>query len=255
MQTPLFCSMKYVAFIVAAFVLLLFAAARPDKTGETFVRRIHRVHTGKWYKTLTFQQTTKFYQNGVLAGEQTWYEAGVYPNLFRIDFGSPDSGNTYISRNDTAYLFRKGQLMRTTPEVNELLFLYGGMYFLPEDTVVSRMRSMGFDLSKTHRKKHNARKIVVVGAASGDTVSPQIWFDAEYHYVIRILRKRNGHQEDIRSGKHIRLGDAWCETEVIFYMDGKLVQEEFYSNCKANEPLDPRIFDPKAVGTVHWQKK
>jgi hypothetical protein len=254
-KNEVFCSMKHFVFLASVLVLFSLIAAKTDKTGESVVRKIHRAHAGKWYKTLTFEQNTKFYQNGVLAGEQTWYEAGIYPNLFRIDFGSPDSGNVYISRNDSAYLFRKGQLMRATPEMNELLFLYGGMYFLPEDTVISRMRSMGFDLSKSHRKKHNSRPIYVVGAAYGDTVSPQIWFDSEHHYIIRILRKRNGHQEDIRSGKHIRLGGAWCETEVIFYMDGKLLQEEFYSNCKANEPLDPRIFDPKAVGTVHWLKK
>ncbi|MGL5890112.1 MAG: hypothetical protein ACRC3B_09515 [Bacteroidia bacterium] len=247
--------MKHFAFAAAILVLFLLTAAKTYKTGESYVRIIHRAHAGKWFKTLTFEQNTKFYQNGVLSGEQTWYEAGIYPNMFRIDFGSPDSGNTYISRNDTAFLFRKGKLMRTMPEVNELLFLYGGMYFLPEDTVISQLRNMGFDLSKTHNKKYNNRRIYVVGAAAGDTVSPQIWFDAEHHYVVRILRKRNGHNEDIRSGKHIRLGGAWCETEVIFYMDGKLVQEEFYSNCKANEPLDPRIFDPKALRTAHWLKK
>lgn len=247
--------MKRLIYLPILFLGLISLGGGKQDTGENFVRRLHREYVGKWYTTLTFEQKTKFYQNGVCSGEQTWYEAGIYPHLFRIDFGQPDSGNTYISRNDTAYLFRKGKNVRTVAEVNELLFLFGGMYFLPEDSVVKKLNRMGYDLQKMHTKKQAGTSIVVIGATKGDTLSPQIWYDAKRHYIVRILRDRNGELEDIRPGKHIRLGDGWCETEVIFYVNGKLVQEEFYSNCKANEPLDPRIFDPKLLGKYHWMKK
>ena len=243
------------AAIILFTLLLMSFGQKPLPGGESFLRRTHKVYAGKWYSTLTFEQTTHFYKNGVKEGTQTWYEAGVYPHLFRIDFGSPDSGNAYISRNDSAFLFRKGKLMRAMPEVNELLFLFGGMYFYPADTVVKKTAALGFDLNKTHSTTWKGRKAQVVGAMPGDTLSPQIWFDLANRYVVRIIRNRNGHREEIISGKHIPLAGAWCETEVVFYIDGKLVQEEFYSNCKANEPLDTRIFDPKVFGQVHWMKK
>ncbi|MCU0434939.1 MAG: hypothetical protein MUC87_15895 [Bacteroidia bacterium] len=247
--------MKQLSLFAILTLLLMSFGQKPLPGGEQFLRRTHKMYAGKWYNTLTFEQTTHFYQNGVKAGTQTWYEAGIYPNLFRIDFGSPDSGDAYISRHDTAYLFRRGKLSRTMPEVNELLFLFGGMYHYPADTAVKKITAMGYNLSETHSTTWKGRKAQVVGAKPADTLAPQIWFDLEHRYVVRIIRNRNGHREEIISRKHIPLGGAWCETEVVFYMDGKLIQEEFYTNCRANDPLDPRIFEPAAFGQVHWMKK
>jgi hypothetical protein len=45
------------------------------KSGEDLVRQMHDRYAGKWYRTLTFVQTTSFPDRA----PETWYEAGTIP--------------------------------------------------------------------------------------------------------------------------------------------------------------------------------
>jgi len=50
------------------------------------------------------------------------------------------------------------------------------------------------------------------------------------------------------------VGGGWTETMVSFYMDGKLLQKEYYHNCQANGILNPAVFEPSQFGKIHWFK-
>ena len=67
-----------------------------DSGGKEILKMMHDRYAGKWYRTLTFNQKTEMYQNDSLLQTQTWYEALIFPDKFRIDFGPSDSGNSVI---------------------------------------------------------------------------------------------------------------------------------------------------------------
>src|ERR1700712_1629402 len=114
------------------------------------LKKMHDRYAGKWYKTFTFNQTTEIYHNDSLKRSETWYENINFPNDFRIDFGNPDSGNAVIFKNDSSYLFQKGQRVQVRPYADDLLFLLGGMYFYPFAEVTEKMKSFKYDLDKFH---------------------------------------------------------------------------------------------------------
>src|SRR5947209_6162179 len=93
-----------------------------DKAGEAIVKKMYARYNTKWYRTFTFNQTTLIYSNDSLKKTQTWYEAVQFPDKFRIDFGSKDSGNAVIFKGDSVYRLRNGVLKSTTKDANDLTF-------------------------------------------------------------------------------------------------------------------------------------
>src|SRR5262249_48285840 len=90
------------------------AQPTPQPTGHDIVKKMHDRYAGKWYRSFTFSQTTEVYRNDSLRSTQTWYEFIRFPERFRMDFGSADSGNAAIFRRDSCYRFRNGKLRSTT---------------------------------------------------------------------------------------------------------------------------------------------
>ncbi len=73
--------------IIFLVVFSCFAGIKNDKDAEAVLREMHNKYAGKWYKSFTFTQTTEQFRNDSLLKTSTWYEAIIFPDKFRIDFG------------------------------------------------------------------------------------------------------------------------------------------------------------------------
>jgi outer membrane lipoprotein-sorting protein len=234
--------------LLKSFLLLLslgflrFLSADPG--GKEILKMMHDRYAGKWYRTLTFNQKTEMYRNDSLQQTQTWYEALIFPDKFRIDFGPSDSGNSVIYKGDSVFIFRNRELRARRKDANDLTFLLGGMYFYRFDQAVSKMKELGFDLNQSHEDIWKGRPVYVIGAGKGNDTSNQLWIDKENLYLVRMLTLTETRKEEGLFENHIKLGGGWTETRVVFYINGKLVQVETYHDCKANPELDPAIFEP-----------
>jgi hypothetical protein len=71
-------------------------------SGEELLGQMHDRYAGKWYRTLSFVQTSRFADGKT----ETWYEAAEIPGKLRIDIAPLDSMNAVIFRNDSLYAFR-----------------------------------------------------------------------------------------------------------------------------------------------------
>ncbi len=208
------------------------------------LEKMHKRFAGKWYKTFSFNQTTEIYRNDSLKRSETWYEHIKFPIDFRIDFGNPDSGNAVIYKNDSSYFFRNGTRAGARPGENDLLFLLGGMYFYPYDTVIVKMKSYGYDLDKFHEDSWEGTGVYVIGAGKGEDSVNQLWIERENFSPVRMIKYENGNKEEAYFEKHVPLEGGYTETLVHFFINGKLAQVEKYHDLKGNIEIDPSIFDP-----------
>jgi len=215
------------------------------------LRKMHETYAGKWYKTLRFTQETNMYMNDSLTKSERWIESIEFPDKFRIDFNAADGEDLVIFRNDSVYRMKDGKAKQAYGH-NFLLFQLGGMYFYPFDTVKARFAREGYDLSRFRSDALGGRPVYVIGAEGGDDSSKQVWIDKEHLYIVRTLEYGPKGKDEARFEKHVRLNGGWCETKITFWSGRHFRQEEFYLECLAGEPFDPRLFDPKRWKEWHW---
>ena len=226
-------------------------ATPPPKNGEELVTRMRERYVGTWYRTLTFTQKTTLPDGKV----EIWYEALQLPGKLRIDVAPLDSGKTLLFRNDSLYVFEQKKLKASQPLVHPLMVLGFDVYHAPVAETVRKLKGLKFDLSKVHETTWKGRSTYVVGAAAGDTTSPQFWIDVERLYFVRSLEPSKKDPSIINEtifDKYIPLDGGWVELEVLFLANGKQQVKEEYSDTKANVKLDPAIFDPRTWSAPGW---
>ena len=225
--------------------------AEPPKDGVEVLAMMRERYLGKWYRTLTFVQTTTLADGKV----ETWYEAAELPGKLRIDIAPLEGKNTLLFRNDSLYEFKGGKLAESHPMIHPLMVLGFDVYAQTVETTVRQLRSLGFDLAKLHEATWQGRPAYVVGAAAGDSVTRQFWIDKERLYFVRMVEP--GKQDpsarvETLFNKYIPMGQGWLETEVRFMVNGETRMLEEYSEPKADPKLDPRIFEPSAWVPPGW---
>ena len=240
--------MKKIALLLLSIstIILAFISFKPaeKKTSEKILASMYKRYTGKWYKNFTFTQATENFKNDSLIKTTIWHETIVFPDYFRISFGEPSEGNAVIYKKDSSYNFRKGKLIQKGLRNEDIPFLLGGMYFIPFDSVLSKMKVEGYDLTKAHESNWEGKKVYVIGSTTDDEKASQLWIDAKKLIVVRFVQYLPTMKQDARMSGHQQFGKAWSETNVVFYLNDKLYQKEKYYDCKVNTDVDMQIFDP-----------
>lgn len=213
-------------------------------------------YEGSWYESMTFIQTTIQHSADGSTDTTTWFEAMELPGKLRIDIGEPTSGNTWIFRNDSIYVFNQGTLTDGRPTFHPLLLLGFDAYFLDSASLINKLDSLGFDLDLLSDTTWQGREVYIVGAEAGDTETQQFWIDKERLYFVRLLQvvgPDGSSQQDIQFNRYEPLGDGWVAPEVLFYVDGNLQMEEFYHSMSDGIEFDSRLFSPTQWSSAdHW---
>jgi hypothetical protein len=241
--------------IIIPAILAMVLFHHDDMNSEKVLKQMYERYAGKWYHTFTFVQTTERFKNDSLTQTSTWYEALRFPDRFRIDFGDIKTGDAVIFANDSAYSFRKGVLKSTTFDNNDLVFLLGGLYFYSFDRVINHVKSLHYDLHKYHSDTWNNKPVYVIGANSNDEKVNQLWIDKEKLVLVRFIKYENNSKQEGILNDQQQFGGGWSETKVVFYINDKLIQKEYYRDCKANVDIDPKVFDPTQFGKMHWYQE
>ncbi len=233
------------------------AFPEPFTSGAQLIEAMQSRYAGRWYRTITFVQTSTTIAADGSEQPAIWYEAALLPSRLRIDFDPLSAGNGALIRADTQYVMQRGALVRTVPRTNELLLLGFDVYFLEPSFTAAWLRRIGFDLARIRQDEWQGRQVYVVGATSPtDLKSKQFWIDREHLLFVRMLAPaaRDGSQvDDIRFGKYQQIGRAWVAPLVEIYRNGKLVFKEEYQHIRVDQPLDVALFDPAQWSTArHW---
>lgn len=229
-------------------------------SGTDLLRAMHDRYQGRWYDRLSFVQTTTFPDGHT----ETWYEALQLPGRLRIDMAPLDSQKMSLFRGDSLYVFEGGQRTRAVPFVHPLLVLGFDVYAAPPDSTAAKISALGFDLAKVHQDTWQGRPAWVVGAAQGDSVTPQFWVDAERLVFVRLIEHRDPPANapdrpalriETLFNRYVPLGGGWVAPEVLFFVNGQQRLKEEYHDMRADPELGPALFDPGSYQSPGWVGK
>ena len=205
--------------------LFFFLCIAANAQAQDIVKKMYSRYAKDFRKSLSFVQQTAFYQNDTILRKAVWYEALVYPDKLRIDINSPDSGNVIFFVNDSAYRYQNNKLKGKSYQPHDLLFVLGGMYSFPLDTVYEKLKRFGYDTQKTFETTWKGKKVIVVGADKEKAGGNQFWVDKEKLVTVRILNNK------------------------------KKKKSEKYTKLKENVKINPDFLDPDKLGEVKFWKQ
>lgn len=231
-------------------------------TGAEVLQRMHDAYAGKWYRTLTFVQTTTLYRGGTPT-VSTWYESLRHTDAFgtqlRIDMGEPAAGNGVLYTADSLWRMRDGKLAMANGSGNVFLPLIEGVYMQPVARTIAQLKMTNVDMSRVTSGRWQDRAVWIVGVSSAsDTVSPQFWIDTQRSVVVRMIvaAAPGSPPLDIHLDGYVALGGGWLATKVAMSVGGAPRQTEEYSAWKADITLPSTLFDLATWTTgPHWAAK
>jgi hypothetical protein len=225
-------------------------------SAPALVRAMHDKYAGSWYHTATFvQRNTRYLASGA-ADTSTWLEAIRVPGALRIDIEPVAQRNGILFVRDSQFIIGNGQLTSARPSVHPLMVLSFDVYADPPDRTLTRIKSLGFDMTRLHEDSWQGRPVYVVGAAAGDLHTKQFWVDRQRLVFVRMLQpdRDSTKTSEIRFNNYRQLGGGMIAPEVVFLVDGKPNFIERYEDITVDPPLTDAVFDPRAWNAVpNWR--
>jgi hypothetical protein len=223
-------------------------------TSAKLVNEMHDRYAGKWYRTLSFEQTNTFYTSGGKEQKSQWVQRLQVPGKLRIDFMPLTSKSGMLIQNNRVTTFDNGKRVDTRRAIQPVLTLTGDVYAIPASVTLRRLDSLGVDLDKFHDEKWNGRRVYVMGAEKGDLESTQIWIDAERLLLVRIVQREKRGERSVVTDTHVtdyrEVDGHQVPFEFTSYRDGKVFFKEEYDKVKVNEPIPAAVFDASRWATV-----
>ena len=248
------------AVLILAAVCALLAAGIPAqeiRDGETLLRAMHGRYQNNWYETLTFTQKSTTHNDDGTDKSEIWHEAMLLPGNLRIDIGPPADGNGMLVANGALTSFQNGKASDPHPFVHMLLVLGFDVFRQPIPATVDQVKGQGFDLTKLREDSWDGESVYVVGADKGDLKSKQFWVEKKRLLFVRMIapdRRDAAKTADSRFADYRQLPVGWVAARVEFFVAGKNVFSEEYSEIQTNPKLDPAIFDRRQFNSQHWEK-
>lgn len=236
---------------MSLFLTALLALVTPPRSGEELIRQMHGRYDGKWYRSLTFVQTTTFGDGR----RETWYEAAAIPGRLRIDIAPVPEKNTILFSGDSVYQWQRATRRGGGPYVHPLLVLGFDVYAQPVERTLGQLRQLGFDLTKIHADRWQDRPVWVVGADSGNLHQRQFWIDQERLVFVRSFepaRQDSTIITEVQFNRYEPLGQGWIAPEVQLFRNGQLIMKEEYAQIRTDTPLPTDLWDAGAFPEARW---
>jgi hypothetical protein len=216
------------------------------KSGADVIRAMHDRYAGKWYTTLSFVQHNTATKADGSQEHSTWHEEARIPGCLRIDF-LPDSGNGLLFANDSEYVRQADTLAHVEALIHPLMVLGFDVYAQPVATSITKLRTLGMDLSVVHEDSWEGRPVYVVGARAGDLRTKQFWIEKQRLLFVRMLepgRRDTTRMTETRFESYRAVGPVWVSPRVEFLVDGRQVWLEEYDDITTGKPLADSSFAP-----------
>lgn len=215
---------------------------------QQLVAGMRERYDGKWYKTLTFLQNNTRYTTDGREEKSQWMEYLSVPGKLRIEFLPRSSGSGILFSNGRVHTFESGTRIDTKQQIHPLILLTGDVYVLPAAVTMRRLDSLGVNRSRFRVDRWEGRRVYVVGAAAGDTLSNQLWVDAGRLLLVRWIESQGTGARrvasDTRLGAYKNIDGHAIPTEITVYRAGKPVFREIYADVRVNVPFSPALFEP-----------
>lgn len=250
-------STRLLLFLCAGALIAAALPAQEIRDGQALLRAMQARYQSNWYETLTFSQKSTTHNADGTDKSEIWHEAMLLPGKLRIDMGPLADGNGVLIADGTLTSFKDGKVAASRPFVHLLLVLGFDVYRQPAQRTIDQVKGEGFDLAQVHEDTWEGQPVYVVGADKGDLKSKQFWVEKKRLLFVRLLqpdRSDSTKTADSRFADYRPLPVGLVAARVEFFVDGKNVFSEEYSEIQSNPKLDPAIFDPQQFRAKHWWK-
>jgi len=220
-------------------------------TAAQVLREVHARYTGKRFTHVTFVQTTTHGDGR----RETWYEALAPGGRVRVDIAPLSDRRGFIYRSDSQYVFRGGEVVEASGGQRWLsMLILLDLYSLPVDSTLARAAELGLRLGPAHTAVWQGRKVYVAGASAGDTLSPQVWYDHEHLYPVRLVQRAlpDGPRYDWHIDQHVLLAGGWIERQIRIYSGDRLLVTETYDSIVPRPGLPDSLFLPVPYRPPAW---
>ena len=218
-----------------------------DNTTE-LINAMHERYDGKWYKTLSFVQNNTRYTTDGREDKSQWAEYVSVPGKLRIEFLPRRNQSGILFNNGRVYTFEGGNRIDTRRQIHPLVLLTGDVYVLPAAVTLRRLDSLRVNGSRFRVDRWDGRRVYVVGATAGDTISNQLWVDADRLLLVRWIESQGTGARrvasDTRLGAYRNVDGHAIPTEITVYRGGKPALRQIYEDIRVNVPLSPTLFEP-----------
>jgi hypothetical protein len=244
--------------MIEALILAAMVGIVPMSDGEDIIREMHDKYAGTWYETLALVQTVNYFdrETGAFDSARVWYESLVFPGTVRSDIAPLDAGNRWLYKDASWIEIRADTVFNSSPGPHPLLLLGFDVYFLPPEETIARLQRFRVDFSQAREDEWQGRRMWVIGAATRDDSSNQIWIDKERLIFKRLLitNPNTGARTEYRFDRYEQLGDGWIGTEVVFIRNGVTTMLERYHWWNIGMDFAPSLFETTGVTLPTWVK-
>ncbi|MDQ3242183.1 MAG: hypothetical protein M3Q09_00410 [Gemmatimonadota bacterium] len=209
---------------------------------------MHDRYSGRWYRTLSFEQSNTFFTQSGREEKSRWVEHLSVPGRLRIDFMPLSTRSGLLILNNRVTTFDNGRRVDTRRAIQPLLTLTADVYAIPAAVTLRRMDSLGVNLGRFHEARWQRKRVYVIGAREGDVTANQFWVDADRLVLLRMIqRERRGARTivtDTRVGDYREIEGFPIAFEYVSLRDGKPFFKEVYENVRVNVQIPAAMFDP-----------
>jgi hypothetical protein len=220
-------------------------------SADRVLREVHATYHGKRFTHVTFVQTTEHGDGRT----ERWYEALAPVGRVRVDIAPLEARNGFMYRADSQYVFRDGRIAQAYGGQRWLsMLLLLDIFALPIDRVLARASELGLRLGPAHESTWEGRRVIVAGAFPGDSLSPQVWYDREHLYPVRLIQRAlpDGPLYDWHLDGHVFLDGGWIEGRIRIFSEGRLLVTETYDSITPRRALPDSLFLPAPLSRADW---
>lgn len=217
-------------------------------TGDAVIQAMHDRYAKTWYHTLTFTQKTTRRTPADTMAIETWKEEAMLPGRLRINIQRASGNLSAIYSGDSVFIVRGDSTVSRAAARNILLIMGFDVYGQPADQTVAELHGEHYPTTSVREDTWEGRPVYVIGAPPGDTRSAQIWVDKERLLYVRSIQpdRDTTKTSEYRFDNYVQVPHGWLSEKVLAFVDGKLIQQEEYSDVRTDAPVDPKVFVPPA---------
>lgn len=259
---------KVVLFTLLAVMSILFACSeQPNnsnvqdestnndtteiKSTKDLIYKMYDRYHKNWYHSIAFQQTTNFYKDDSVIEQQIWNEAYLFPGKLIIKYENDKYNSGMLFRNDSLYVFKDGKIDTAMLRTHDLVVLSLDIFLANPETSLNRIKKAEYNTAIFSENEFNGRRVFVVGAKKGDSLSNQFWIDQETLLFVRMIKQSDRGVEDVIMEDYKQADGGWIEQKVTFFFDQRLYLHEDYFNIQVTA-LPDSIFYPSKFSTIKW---
>ena len=241
-----------VLFLLSLLVLVSCKQELKYKSGTEVITAMHEMYKDKWYKNFTFSQRVEHFKNDSLVNKEVWHEAYKAPSNLIIKFRSMSSGNGYLFKDDSLYVYAHKELAARREHINFLITLGFDVYNQETTKTIETLKKVKFDVEKMTTAEIDGSDCYVIGVSELSENKNHFYIDGEKFVFLKAVTFSENNKREVLFKNYQMIEGNYTATEIEFFTNNKMVMTEKYYNMKFPQTLPDSVFSIEKFKEARW---